>query len=144
MSEYDSLALNTSLLHASVYSGMDFNSFAVSGDVVYAAGDSGIYILDSDKDGDAEINTGIVLPTTILGTLASKRVRVCFTDCQGSQPTIRLVASSSFTDPVSADAVVARSKAFFPRTVRGKNFDIVIANFDSIIKMEFFLTILTR
>lgn len=144
MSEYDSLALNTSLLHASVYSGMDFNSFTVLDDVVYAAGADGVYVLDSDKDGDAEINTGIILPTSVLGTLASKRVRVCFTDCNGAQPTVRITASSSFTDPVTVDSVVSRSKAFYPRTLRGKNFDIVIANFDSILKMEFFLTILTR
>lgn len=144
MSECDCVALNTSLLHASVYSGMGFNSFAVFDDVVYAAGDEGIYIFDSDKDNGVDINTGVVLPTTVLGTLSTKRIRVCVTDCKGNQPTIRLVASSSFTYPVSVDSIVNRAKAYYPRTLRGKQFDILVANFDSILNMEFFLTILTR
>lgn len=144
MLECDCVALNTSLLHASVYSGMGFDSFAVFEDVLYAAGEEGIYVFDSDKDGDNEINTGAVLPMTTLGTLSSKRIRVCVTDCHGAQPTIRLIASSSFTDPVVVDSIVSRAKAYYPRTLRGKQFEIILANFDSILKMEFFLTILTR
>ena len=138
----DCVVLNTEHLHASVYDGMDFNSFATVDGVLYAANENGIYVFDNDAD--TSFHSGVVLPITYLGSLSSKRVRVCVTDCYGVQPTIRLKAYTAYKDEVQSDSVVVRDKAYFPRTLRGKKFEILVSDFDCLFKMEFFVTILTR
>lgn len=141
---YDCIAVNTKDLFLSVYSNFNYNSFTVFDDYVYAANENGIFILDSDTDNGEKIVSGIVLPVTTFSSLSDKRIRMCFADCQGVQPTLRLTTYSADRTEVVSDQTISRSKAYFPRTLRGKEWEIRVSDFDSLLLMEFFLTILTR
>jgi hypothetical protein len=144
VTECDTIALNTQFLHASVYSGFAYNSFTVFDGVVYAACDDGVFILDSDKDNGVPFSSGVLLPSTYLGSLSKKRIRMCFIDSVGEQPLVRVKASSSYTDEMVSTQKISRSRAYFPRTILGKEFEVAIADFDSLARIEFFVTILTR
>lgn len=88
--QYDCWVLNTHLLAPSMYTDYNFNSYAVLNNQCFAAKEDGIYLLDSVEDEDIE--TGVRVDLTNLGTKLKKRLYRAYFGVAGKTPTIKVIS----------------------------------------------------
>jgi hypothetical protein len=132
--------LNTNAFHVSVYSGFDFNSYAVYNNQAFGCREDGIYRLDGETDNGDTINAGIVLPETDFGTSRNKRFRKAYFGISGSSPSIKL------EDELYGSKVytITDSKTTISRVQKGKKWTLKLQGFDDLDFIELVPIILTR
>lgn len=132
--------LNGNAFHPSVYSGFDFNSYAVFGNTAYGCKDDGIYELTGDNDQGTAITAGIVLPSTYFGTQRIKKFRKAYFGLSGgTTPSLRVE-----TDSGSKTYTISDSKADMTRDMYGRQWVLKLQDFESIEFVELWPVILTR
>ena len=136
---WEAWAFNGLTFEPSVYSGFAFNSYAVEDGVTYAAREEGIYVLDGTSDAGAAIHSGVILSPSMFGTNNRKRFRAGFFDVEGGAPIVRGEVSGD-----GSRIPILRSKVVFPRTLEGKKWTFLVADFDELGQVELFPVVLTR
>lgn len=136
---WEAWAFNGQTFEPSVYSGFDFNSYAFEDGVTYAAREEGVYVLDGTTDAGTIIHTGVILSPDIFGANNRKRFRAGFFDINGISPIVRGEVGG-----VGSNLPIVNSKAVFPRTLVGKKWAFLVADFDELGQIELFPIILTR
>ena len=131
--------LNTNAFHPSVYSGFDFNSYAVYNNQAFGCREDGIYLLDGDTDDGSAFQSGVVLPKTNFGMSQQKRFRKAYFGLNGSSPAIRME-----TDNGSMTYNIVGSKANLSRSQKGKEWTVKVADWDDLDFIELVPIILTR
>ena len=97
---YECWVVNTRNFHVSVYSGYDYNSFAIFNDTVYGCKADGIYELEGSTDDGVEFHNGIILPATRFGSEYKKRFRKAFFGVSGDNLVMKMeteTGSRTFT-----------------------------------------------
>jgi len=136
---WEAWAFNGKTFEPSVYSGFSFNSYAVDEGVTYAAREEGIYILDGTTDAGADIHNGVILSPSLFGAENRRRFRAGVFDVEGAAPIVRAEVGA-----VGASIPILNSKAFFPRTLMGRKWTFLVAEFDELGRTELFPVVLTR
>jgi hypothetical protein len=136
---WEAWAFNGQTFEPSVYSGFAFNSYAVEDEVTYAAREEGIYILGGPTDAGVVIHDGVILSPLLFGTNSRKRFRAGVFDIEGTAPIVRGEAGGA-----GVSIPILRSKAFFPRSLMGKKWTFLVAEFDELGQVELFPVVLTR
>ncbi|MDD5523526.1 MAG: hypothetical protein PHI84_22135 [Kiritimatiellae bacterium] len=132
--------LSTNKFHPSVYSGFEFNSYAVYGDAAFGCKADGIYELTGTTDAGTAIHSGIVLPETYFGSQRIKRFRKAYFGLDSSgTPQIRLETESG-----SQTYTIADDRASITRNLYGRQWTLKLGEFDSLSFIELFPVILTR
>jgi hypothetical protein len=138
---YEAWCLSGQAFEPSVFSGFNFNSFAVHGGQAYAAGEDGIYLLDGDHDAGEPIQTGARVGPVNFGGADTKRLRgVAFG--QGGKSTrvrVRTDEAEGVFAPDRDDDRVTVS-----RDLQGSEFTVDILNFEELSHMEIFPLRLAR
>lgn len=133
--------VNTNAFHMSVYSGFDFNSYAVMNNTAYGLKSDGLYKIGdgaTDDDG-SEIHDGIVLPSSFFGVSNYKRFRRGYFGISGDSPAIRME-----TDNGSQTYTITSSKATISRAQKGREWVVKVADFESLDFIELIPIILAR
>jgi hypothetical protein len=136
---WEAWVLNTNQFHPSVYSGFDFNSYAVYNNQAFGCREDGIYRLDGDDDNGTTINAGIVLPETDFGSMREKRFRKAYFGISGTSPSIRME-----TDTANVTYTITSSKANIQRNQKGKDWTLKVSGYDDMDFIELVPIILTR
>lgn len=122
---------------ASMYSGWNFNSYAIFQGASYAAAPDGIYLIEGDYDAGEEIHSGIRIGPTNMGIHNPKRVRSVKVNDLNAE--IRVSNGSDETSSLHDNY-----KAPISREVQGDELIIDIADFTKISHLEITPLILAR
>lgn len=136
---YECWVVNTGEFHVSVYSGYDYNSFALMNNTVYGCKSDGIYEMEGDTDDGSEFHSGIVLPETRFGSEHNKRFRKAFFGVSGDNLTMKMQTESG-----DRTFIVVDSEMTITRDLKGRKWKISLEDFDSLDSINLFPTILTR
>jgi hypothetical protein len=136
---WETWSFNGDTFEPSVYSGFNFNSYAVDDGITYAAREEGVYLLSGTTDAGDEIHDGVILQPSLFGPLNRKRFRAGFFDVTGTAPVVR-----GQVGVLGSSILIVRGKAVFPRTLVGNKWTFLVAEFDELGKIELFPHILTR
>ncbi|MBW2094205.1 MAG: DUF2341 domain-containing protein [Deltaproteobacteria bacterium] len=132
--------LNTNAFHASVYSGFNFNSYAVYNNEAFGCKPDGIYKLSGDTDNGAAFVPGIVLPSTYFGTDRRKRFRKAYFGLiGGTTPGLKVE-----TDSGSKIYSIVDSKANMTRDMVGRKWVLKFQDFESVSFINLVPVILAR
>ena len=136
---WEAWVITSNKFNMSVYSGFEFNSYAVYDGVAYGAKADGIYKLSGSTDNGTAISAGIVLPETDFGSSRQKRFRKAYFGISGTTPSIRME-----TDNGSVTYTIADDKANIQRNQKGKEWTLKISGFTDLDFIELVPIILTR
>ena len=132
--------LNTNAFHASVYSGYNFNSYAVYNNTAYGCKTDGIFELTGSEDDGAAFKAGVVLPETYFGINNKKRFRKAYFGLSGgTTPSLRVE-----TDSGNKTYTISNNKARMTRDMYGRQWTLKIQDFDSVDFVELLPVILAR
>jgi len=132
--------LNTNAFHASVYSGYNFNSFAVYNNTAYGCKSDGIYKLVGTTDDGSAFKAGIVLPSTYFGTTQRKKFRKAYLGLSGgTTPSLKVE-----TDSGNKTYTISNSRANITRDMIGRQWTLKIQDFDNLDFIELVPVILAR
>jgi hypothetical protein len=117
----------------SVFSGFEFNSFAVHQGQAYAAGEDGIYLLGGDTDAGEIIHTGARIGPVNFGSDREKRMRGIQFGSGGPDTKIRVASET-------AEGVFAPerddNRVVVSREIQGREFVIDILDFQELSQFE--------
>ena len=136
---YECWVLNTDEFHPSVYSGFNFNSFAVQEGTLFAANDTGIYKLTGTTDAGEEFHSGLVLSETDFGVPNKKRLRVVWFGMSGKTAVLRTTA-----DGISRTYAVTGAKAYCNRDVHGTKWTLTLEDFETLNSIDLLPVILYK
>jgi len=119
--------LNTAAYFPSVYSGYDFNSYAVFENTVYGLKDDGLYEISGTTDNGSTIHNGILLPDTDFGMQRKKRIRKAYFGITGTGAALKME-----TDNGTKTYTITGCKATMSRTLKGRRWTITVAEFDTL------------
>jgi len=137
---WETYVLNTNAFHPSVYSGYDFNSYAVYNATAYGCKPDGIYKLTGTTDDGDAFKSGIVLPETQFSSSRDKRFRKAyFGMVSGKTPALRVE-----TDSGDRTYTIESSKANITRDMKGRKWILKVQDFDSLEFLELIPIVLTR
>ena len=131
--------LNTNKFHPSIYSGFDFNSYAVFEGKAYGCKPDGIYELSGESDNGATIHSGAVLPETDFGAVNMKRFRKAFLGILGGSPAIKFENESDY-----AFYSLRNDTTTINRSLFGKDWTLSVMDFDELEFIELIPVILSR
>jgi hypothetical protein len=117
----------------SIFSGFNFNSFAVLRGQAYAAGENGIYLLGGDHDAGEAINTGARIGPVNFGGAGTKRIRGVVFGQGGPSTRVRVrtdEAEGVFAPDRDTDRVTVS------RDLQANEFTVDILNFDELSHLE--------
>ena len=130
---YEAWVLNGQAFEPSVWSGFNFNSFAVKGGQAYACGDAGIYLLGADHDAGETIQTGARIGPVNFGGDREKRIRGIQYGQGGKNTRVRVLSDEGnvgvFTPERDGRVVVSRD-------IQGREFTIDIMDFEELSHCE--------
>ncbi len=135
---WDCWVLNGQEFFPSVYSGFDFNSYAVMDGKAYGTSKAGIYSIGSDHE--EEFQAGIILPPTSLGMTQNKRFRVGYVGFSGGQPAVKVQVDGGEARVFR----VVRNRFPLQRDLVGRKWQFALADFDTLEFVELFPIILHR
>ena len=130
---YDTYALNGNAYEPSIFSGWNFNSYAMFRGKAYGAGAAGLYFLEGADDDGEVIHTGARIGPINFGTTRDKRLRVlklgpCGDDVQVKVSTER--GQEGWFD------VEDEGRVPVSRDIQGKNFTLDISDFTELSQAE--------
>jgi hypothetical protein len=130
---YEAWCLSGQAFEPSVFSGFNFNSFAVKGGQAYAAGDAGIYLLGADHDAGEPIQSGARVGPVNFGGAGTKRLRGVVFGQGGSSTRVRVrtdEAEGVFAPDRDTDRVTVS------RDLQASEFIVDILNFEELSHLE--------
>lgn len=131
--------LNTGKFYPSIYSGFNFNSYAVYEGRAYGCKDDGIYEITGDTDNSDTIHTGVVLPEMDFGTTRKKRMRKAYIGISGTSPALKVEA-----DGKASYYALDMDNATISRRLKGKKWTVSVEDFDELDFIELIPVVLTR
>lgn len=131
--------LNTSAFHVSVYSGYNYNSYAVFNDTAYGCKSDGIYELSGDDDDGTEFHSGIILPQTKFGADNKKRFRRAWMGVSGNDLTLKVETESGSRTYSMVDTEIG-----ITRDLKGRSWTFSLEDFDSLDSISLVPVILSK
>lgn len=131
--------LNTNKFHPSIYSGFDFNSYAIFEGRAYGAKADGIYELSGDTDNGSGVRSGVAFPETDFGTTAGKRFRKAFLGVSGDSTVLKVENENDY-----GFYSIEKDKTTINRSLYGKKWKLSVLDFENLHFIELFPVILTR
>jgi hypothetical protein len=128
---YECWVLNTDDFHPSVYSGFNFNSFAVQNGALFAANATGIYKIEGDADAGTEFHSGVVFPEVDFGVPNKKRLRVAWFGMNGNTAVLR-----TSTENGTRTYAITGAKVFCNRDVHGSKWTLSLQDFDTLNSID--------
>ncbi len=131
--------LNSSKFFPSIYSGFDFNSYAIFENRAYGCKSDGIYELAGETDSGDTVHTGLVIPETAFGVTNKKRFRRALLGIVGDTPVIKVENENDYGFyPLNVNEVTIN------RSLSGKKWNFSVLDFEKLHFIELFPVILTR
>lgn len=131
---FEAWCLSGQAFEPSVFSGFNFNSFAVKGGQAYACGDAGIYLLGADHDAGEPIQSGARIGPVNFGADREKRIRGIQYGRGGKDTRVRVLSDEGnvgvFTPERDNNRVVVS------RDIQGREFTIDIMDFEELSHCE--------
>jgi hypothetical protein len=131
---YEAWCLSGQSFEPSVFSGFNFNSFAVKGGQAYGANEDGIYLLGADTDAGDPIQSGIRLGPLNAGFDGEKRLRSCQFGAGGNGTSVRVRTDDGregvFKPERDSNRVVVS------RDLQGREFQLDVMGFEEISQFE--------
>ena len=131
--------LSTGAFHPSIYSGYDYNSFALFNDVAYGAKSDGIYELEGSTDNGTAFHSGIILPATNFASSKNMRFRKAYFGVSGNNLVMKLD-----TDSGSRTFRMVDTEMSLTRDLKGRKWQISLEDFDELDFAELIPVILSR
>lgn len=131
--------LNTSAFHVSVYSGYNYNSYAVFNDIAYGCKSDGIYELSGDDDDGAAFHSGIILPQTNFGADNKKRFRRAWMGVSGNDLTLKVETETGNKTYQMVDSEIG-----ITRDLKGRSWTFSLEDFDSLDSISLVPVILSK
>ena len=138
---FDTWTLNGSAYEPSVWTGWNFNSFAVHRGQAYGAGEDGIYLLEGSDDDGQKIHTGMRVGPVNFGSDKNKRLRSIHGAGWGSNVKVR-VSSNGFSGIFRPERDPGRVS--ISRDIIGSSFTIELSDFESLSQLEITPLVLAR
>lgn len=138
---YECYVLSTPKFMPSIYSGFDFNSYAVFQNRAFGANSTGIYELTGDTDAGATIQTGVILSGTDFGSHNQKRFRKGFLDISGDAPLMIFETGEGNRRVYTIDT---KGKVMASHEQKSKKWKLSLARFDSLDSIQLVPIILTK
>ena len=138
---YECFVLNTSAFHSSIYSGFNFNSYCTYNNRTFAAGRTGIVEITGDTDKGEDINTGVIFHETDFSMPETKKFRSAYLGVSGSDP---VVVMESCNGERRVYSVSDRGSISASRAVKGKIWNLTVADFDILDSIKLIPVILSR
>jgi hypothetical protein len=138
---YECYVLNTPKFMPSMYSGFDFNSYAVFENRAFGANATGIYELTGETDAGANISTGVVMSETDFGMPNQKRFRRGYLGISGTSPVMVLETGDGSRE---AYAIDTNGKIVASHELKSKRWKLSVANFDELETIKLIPVILTK
>jgi hypothetical protein len=138
---YECWVLNTGAFHPSVYSGYNFNSFAIDNQtgIVYGCKSDGIYTLEGSTDNGTDFHSGIILPETQFGSAYNKRFRKAYFGVSGDDLAMKMETESGWRTFRIYDAEMS-----ITRDLKGRKWKISLEDFDNLDFLELQPILLSR
>jgi len=126
---WECYVLNTPKFLPSIYTGFNFNSYAVFQNRAYGCKSDGIYELTGDTDNGVVFHTGVQLSETKFGLPNQKRFRKAYIGVSGATPllTMETEAGETKTYSIDSDGEVDAS-----RVLRSKKWKLTLTDFDQL------------
>ena len=138
---YECYVLNTPKFMPSMYSGFDFNSYAVFENRAFGANATGIYELTGATDAGANISTGVIMSQTDFGMPNQKRFRRGYIGISGTSPVMVLETEDGSRE---AYAIDTNGKFVASHDLKSKKWKLSVANFDELDCIKLIPVILTK
>jgi len=138
---WECYVLNTPKFMPSIYSGFNFNSYAVFDNRAYGCKSDGIYELIGTTDNGIAINTGVQFSETSFGVPNQKRFRKAYIGAVGSKPHLVTETEKGVTKVYSIDA---EGEVDMLRTLRSKKWKLKVTNFNQLDFVKLIPVVLTK
>lgn len=138
---YETYVLNTPKFLPSMYSGFDFNSFAVYQGRAFGANDTGIFELTGATDAGATIRTGVVLHETDFDSPNQKRFRRAYLDISGTAPKMIVETEDGKRRVYDIDT---KGKTVISHEMKGKYWTLSISDFQEIESVKLIPVVLSK
>jgi hypothetical protein len=138
---WECYALNTPKFYPSMYSGFDFNSYAVYQDRVFGANDDGIYELTGTTDAGSNIHTGVILSATDFSMPHQKRFRRGYLSLSGDAP---MMIFENETGQREAYSIDVQGKVVASSELKGKKWKLTVVDFSTLDHIKLIPVILTK
>lgn len=134
--------LNTGAFHPSVYSGYDYNSYAIfppNDGIVYGCRSDGIYELSGTTDNGTAFHSGIVLPDTRFESAHNKRFRKAWMGVSGDSLIMKVETESGDKTYRMTDTEIG-----ITRDLKGRSWKFSLEGFDELDFIKLVPVILSR
>jgi hypothetical protein len=131
---YEAWCLSGQAFEPSVFSGFNFNSFAVKGGQAYAAGAAGIYLLGADHDAGETIQSGIRIGPINAGFDGEKRLRSIQFGSGGNGTSVRVRTDDGGEGVFKPDR--DSNRVVVSRDLQGREMQIDVMGFSEISQFE--------
>jgi hypothetical protein len=138
---YECYVLNTPKFMPSMYSGFDFNSYAVFENRAFGANATGIYELTGETDAGTNISTGVVMSETDFGMPNQKRFRRGYLGISGTSPVMVLETEDGSRESYAIDT---NGKFVASHDLKSKKWKLSVADFDELETIKLIPVILTK
>lgn len=136
---FDGWAMIGNGLGVSLYTGLNFNSYAVFQEQAYGAGADGVFLLEGDDDNGVRIRTGMRLKKANFGTRTHKRLRSVDMNDGNDDASVRIEVDGNegtfFQEP---------NGWRIPRDLQGKEFVIDVLDFEELSHLNLTPVVLAR
>ena len=129
---YDTYVLNGNAYEPSIFSGWNFNSYAMYRGKAYGAGKDGLYLLEGSDDDGVEIHTGVRVGPINFGTGRQKRLRTIRIENCGDNAQVKITTAEG--DVGYFD--VEESNAAISRDLQSREFTIDVSGFKELSQFE--------
>jgi len=126
---WECYVLNTPKFLPSIYTGFNFNSYAVFQNRAYGCKADGIYELTGDTDNGVVFHTGVQLSETKFGLPNQKRFRKAYIGVAGTTPLLTMETETGETKTYSIDS---DGEVDASRVLRSKKWKLTLTDFDQL------------
>jgi hypothetical protein len=138
---WETYILNTPKFYPSMYSGFNFNSYAVFENRAFGANDVGIYELTGATDAGATIRTGVVLNDTDFGSPNQKRFRRAYLGISGTAPKMVFETEDGKREVYDIDT---QGKTVVSSELKSKSWKLSISDFQELSSLKLIPVVLTK
>jgi hypothetical protein len=139
---FEAWVLSGQAFEPSVFSGFNFNSFAVHHGEAYAAGEDGVYLLGADHDAGETIHTGARIGPVNFGADREKRIRGIQYGQGGKNTRVRVQVKDGKTGIFEPKR--DENRVVVSRDIQGREFTIDIMDFEELSHCEIVPLMLAR
>jgi hypothetical protein len=131
---FEAWCLSGQAFEPSVFSGFNFNSFAIHQGQAYAAGEDGIYLLGADHDAGETIHTGARIGPVNFGADRDKRIRGIQYGQGGGDTRVRVQSEDGTVGVFKPER--DENRVVVSRDIQGREFTIDIMDFEELSHCE--------